>query len=58
MLGKGTGELEGYSLPDRGHFGPGVLPHFTKDEARIRYDLLDQLPAGVEPWVHQVGAAP
>jgi hypothetical protein len=34
-----------------------VLPRFTKDEARIRYDLLEQLPPGVEPWVHQLGAA-
>jgi hypothetical protein len=57
VLGKGTDELEGYTLPDRGHFGPGVLPRFTKDEARIRYDLLEQLPPGVEPWVHQLGAA-
>jgi hypothetical protein len=57
VLGKGTEELAGYTPPDRGHFGPGELPHFTTDEARIRYDLLDQLPLGVEPWVHQVGAA-
>jgi len=54
VLGKGTEELEGYSLPDRGHFGVGELPHFTRDEARIRYELLDQLPPGIEPWVHQV----
>ncbi len=54
VLGKGTEELEGYSLPDRGHFGVGELPRFTKDEARIRYELLDELPAGTEPWVHQV----
>jgi ferredoxin len=55
VLGKGTDELEGYTLPDRGYQAPGKLPNFTKDEARIRYDLLDQLPADVEPWVHQVG---
>jgi epoxyqueuosine reductase len=54
VLGKGTDELEGYSLPDRGFQGVGTLPHFGKDEARIRYDLLDQLPADVEPWVHQI----
>src|SRR5207247_7747014 len=56
VLGKGTEELEGYSLPDRGRYGVGRLPSFSPDEARIRYDLLDQLPSGVEPWVHQVSA--
>jgi epoxyqueuosine reductase len=56
VLGKGTEELEGYSLPDRGHFGVGELPHYSKDEARIRYDLLDRLPTGTEPWVHQVSS--
>jgi ferredoxin len=54
VLGKGTEELEGYTLPDRGHQGVGTLPRFDKDEARIRYDLLDQLPADTEPWVHQI----
>jgi epoxyqueuosine reductase len=55
VLGKGTEELEGYSLPDRGYQGVGTLPRFDKDEARIRYDLLDRLPPDIEPWVHQVG---
>jgi ferredoxin len=55
VLGKGTEELEGYTLPDRGYQAVGTLPRFTKDEARIRYELLDQLPADIEPWVHQVG---
>ena len=54
VMGKGTDELEGYTLPDRGHQGVGRLPRFTADEARIRYELLDQLPADIEPWVHQV----
>jgi epoxyqueuosine reductase len=58
VLGKGTEELEGYSLPDRGHYGVGRLPRFSRDEARIRYDLLDKLPAGAEPWVHQVPSGP
>jgi epoxyqueuosine reductase len=54
VLGKGTEELEGYTLPDRGYQGVGTLPRFDKDEARIRYDLLDDLPADIEPWVHQI----
>jgi ferredoxin len=57
VLGKGTDELEGYTLPDRGYQAVGVLPGFTKDESRIRYELLDELPADIEPWVHQVGEA-
>ncbi|HVC77051.1 MAG TPA: hypothetical protein VND96_11135 [Candidatus Micrarchaeaceae archaeon] len=55
VLGKGTEELEGYTLPDRGYQGVGTLPRFDKDEARIRYDLLDELPSDIEPWVHQIG---
>jgi epoxyqueuosine reductase len=54
VLGKGTEELEGYTLPDRGYQGVGTLPRFDRNEARIRYDLLDELPADVEPWVHQI----
>ena len=56
ILGKGSEELEGYTLPDLGYQGVGTLPRFTADEARIRYDLLETLPPDVEPWVHQVGA--
>ena len=55
VLGKGTEELEGYTLPDRGYQPVGILPRFSKDEARIRYELLDDLPSDIEPWVHQVG---
>jgi Pyruvate/2-oxoacid:ferredoxin oxidoreductase delta subunit len=29
VLGKGTENLEGYTLKDKGHFGPGELPHFN-----------------------------
>ena len=54
VLGKGTEELEGYTLPDRGYQAVGTLPRFSRDDARIRYELLDTLPADVEPWVHQV----
>ena len=30
VLGKGTHELEGYSLHDKGYFGPGQLPNFKR----------------------------
>ncbi len=30
ILGKGTEELEGYDIRDKGHFGPGDLPHFDR----------------------------
>jgi ferredoxin len=31
VLGKGTDNLEGYELPDKGYFGPGQLPVFRKE---------------------------
>mgnify|MGYP001418365085 CR=1 FL=1 len=31
ILGKGTEALEGYSLRDKGHFGPGEMPHFARE---------------------------
>ena len=31
VLGKGTHDLEGYSLEDKGYFGPGELPAFDRD---------------------------
>ena len=31
MLGKGTENLEGYSIQGKGHFGPGDLPHFNRE---------------------------
>lgn len=30
ILGKGTDNLEGYSIRDKGYFGPGELPHFDR----------------------------
>jgi epoxyqueuosine reductase len=42
ILGKDTDALEGYTLPDKGHFGPGQMPRFTRDEARMHYELLSQ----------------
>ena len=31
VLGKGTENLEGYSLRDKGYFGPGEMPHFSRE---------------------------
>jgi ferredoxin len=31
VLGKGTEELEGYTMRGKGHFGPGELPHFERE---------------------------
>ena len=30
VLGKGTDNLEGFTLRDKGYFGPGELPHFDR----------------------------
>ncbi len=30
VLGKGTDDLEGYALSDKGYFAPGKLPHFER----------------------------
>nr|ABZ09447.1 putative 4Fe-4S binding domain protein [uncultured marine microorganism HF4000_APKG8C21] len=35
VLGKGTENLEGYTLRDKGHFGPGELPQFD----RVFFDI-------------------
>jgi ferredoxin len=35
VLGKGTDNLEGYTLPDKGYFGPGQLPQFNADFFRM-----------------------
>ena len=44
ILGKGSDALEGYSLSDKGYFPAGKLPKFTRDEARIRYELVKTIP--------------
>ena len=31
VLGKGTHDLEGYTLEDKGYFGPGEMPQFDRD---------------------------
>jgi len=35
VLGKGTHELEGYTIDDKGYFGPGELPSFDAEIFRI-----------------------
>lgn len=39
ILGKGTDELEAYSLPGKGHFGVGTMPRFTAKDALPSYVL-------------------
>ena len=31
VLGKGTDNLEGYTIQEKGYFGPGQLPHFDRE---------------------------
>ena len=46
VLGKGTDELEGYTLKDKGKFGPGEKPHFTPE--------FFQIPRGrYENWLYE-----
>ena len=35
VLGKGTHELEAYTLEGKGYYGPGELPHFDHDFFQI-----------------------
>ena len=37
VLGKGTHDLEGYTLPDKGYFGPGEMPIFDPNFFDIPY---------------------
>jgi ferredoxin len=32
VMGKGTDDLEGYDIGDKGHFGPGELPTFDRED--------------------------
>jgi ferredoxin len=48
VLGKGTHDLEGYTLPDKGYFGPGQLPQFDPEffhipEGRLEDWIIRQL---------------
>ena len=44
ILGKGTDNLEGYALSDKGYFGPGKLPSFKKD-------FFDMPQGRAEDWI-------
>ncbi len=35
ILGKGTDNLEGYEIREKGYFGPGELPHFNRQAFEI-----------------------
>lgn len=35
IKGKGTDDLEGYTLPDQGYFGPGKLPRYRKEDFEV-----------------------
>ena len=43
VLGKGTHELEGYSLRDIGYFGPGELPSFDNEFFHIPHGKAEDL---------------
>ena len=44
VLGKGSDNLEGYTLSDKGYFGPGKLPTFERE-------LFDMPQGRVEDWL-------
>jgi hypothetical protein len=44
VLGKGTDSLEGYTLHDKGYFGPGQLPTFDRN-------FFDMPKGRTEDWV-------
>ena len=44
VLGKGTDNLEGYALSDKGYFGPGKLPSFKRD-------FFDMPHGRAEDWI-------
>ena len=47
VLGKGTHDLEGFTLEDKGYFGPGEMPVFDRD-------FFSALPYGdTEQWAFQ-----
>jgi Pyruvate/2-oxoacid:ferredoxin oxidoreductase delta subunit len=53
VLGKGTHDLEGYTLPDKGYFGPGELPQFDAEffhipEGRLEEWVLQQLKERIQ----------
>tara|TARA_B100000949_G_C13947786_1_gene311590 strand:- start:182 stop:559 length:378 start_codon:yes stop_codon:yes gene_type:complete len=44
VLGKGSDNLEGYTLSDKGYFGPGKLPTFERE-------LFDMPQGRAEDWL-------
>ena len=44
VLGKGSDNLEGYTLSDKGYFGPGKLPTFDRE-------LFDMPQGRAEDWL-------
>ena len=42
ILGKGTSDLEGYSMRGKGHFDSGELPHFDRDMFDIPHGTTDE----------------
>ncbi len=42
ILGKGTPNLEGYELRDKGYFGPGELPHFSRETFEIPHGTKEE----------------
>ncbi len=46
ILGKGSDDLEGYDLPDKGHLRPGRLPRFSKEDFAIPGGRADPAVAG------------
>ena len=42
ILGKGTDNLEGYELRDKGYFGPGKLPKFDRDFFEIPHGTKEE----------------
>ena len=42
VLGKGTDDLEGYTIPGLGYFGPGQLPHFDAEFFDIPQGRLEE----------------
>ncbi len=46
VLGKGTHDLEGYTIEDKGYFGPGELPVFDRD-------FFDMPQGDTEQWAFE-----
>jgi ferredoxin len=65
VLGKGTHDLEGYTLPEKGYFGPGELPRFDNEtfalprgrsEDWMFIEFRDQLQVAKEDGIEDTSA--